>query len=122
MKKLLATCVLCLSLTINVFADGVADENLAIAMTQQNWEMYDTDYKKDLLYVLMYKCAENLDIDVPNLEFFSKNALSDGHYTAGYYLAGDNTVHINETLLDSSTECIKDIAHETRHAWQWHCA
>lgn len=122
MKKLLATCALCLSLTINVFANGVADESLAIAMNQQNWEMYDTDYKKDLLYVLMYKCAENLDIDVPNLEFFSEDALSDGHYTAGYYLAGDNTVHINETLLDSSKECIKDIAHEIRHAWQWKCA
>lgn len=145
MKKLMAACILFLglnlSLSLSVFAEdtsvgevvtettnevvtepttnGVANEDLVIALSQQNWKTYDTEYKKDLLYVLMFKCAENLDIDVPSLDFFTVDERPDMYYAAGYYTPKSYTVHINEAILNSAKNSITCIAHETRHAWQW---
>lgn len=94
---------------------GYSLPNDLIQQYQQiHWQTYTKDYQKLLNVVLCNEVSKILNIQMPNISYYSDIDLSHGQW-----IVGSDTIEINIENIDSAQYMFKTITHELRHLWQY---
>lgn len=101
--------------TETYFEDTEQMRELIEPFRPEVWEGLDTEERKRALLEFQRFNNELLGLDPsPDIQFYNNE--QDGDY--GGYSRGDNSIQINEYMLDDALEALDTIAHESRHAYQ----